>query len=128
MKVIKSTQKNFKSELSRIINRQDTGDNTVDLAVSSIIDDVKRSGDKAVIKYTRRFDGNPILKGGIKVEEEMIREAYSLVRREDIKGLKFASRRIRAKSSSLVEPWPTPYAAAAEPEPLPVTAGGIVVL
>ncbi|MEK7871912.1 MAG: histidinol dehydrogenase [Nitrospirota bacterium] len=96
MKIIRSIQKNFKSELSRIIDRQDTGDNTIDSAVSSIIDDVKRSGDKAVIKYTRRFDGNPILKGGIKIEEEMIRGAYSLVRREDIRGLKFASRRIRA--------------------------------
>ncbi len=96
MKIIRSIQKNFKSELSRIINRQDTGDNSVDAAVSSIIDDVKRFGDKAVIKYTRRFDGNPILKGGIKVEEEMIRDAYGLVRREDISGLKIASRRIRA--------------------------------
>lgn len=96
MKIIRTGQKNFEYELSRVINRQDTGDGTVDSIVNSIIADVKRYGDKAVIKYTRKFDGNPILKGGMKVEEERIRRAYSLVKKEDIRGLKFASRRIRA--------------------------------
>lgn len=96
MKIIRTGQKNFEYELSRVINRQDTGDGTVDSIVNSIIADVKRYGDKAVIKYTRKFDGNPILKGGMKVEDKTIRRAYSLVRKEDIRGLKFASRRIRA--------------------------------
>lgn len=96
MKVIRSGQKGFKYELARIINRQDTSDNPVDPVVTSIIEDVKRYGDKSVIKYTRRFDRNPLAGGRIKIEKEMIKGAYSLVKKEDIRCLKLASKRIRA--------------------------------
>ena len=57
MKIIDSKQKAFQ-ELRRISQRTTSGDNKkINSIVEDILQEVKANGDKAVEKYTKKFDG-----------------------------------------------------------------------
>ena len=58
----------------------------------SIILDVKKNGDSAVLKYEKKFGG--ILKGTIKVSKHEISDAYSQVNKEQINAIKIAKKRL----------------------------------
>ncbi|PYV20910.1 MAG: hypothetical protein DMG24_21235 [Acidobacteria bacterium] len=45
-------------------------------AVRRILDDVRRQGDRALVRYTRRFDGVDLDEAGFTVSAQQIREAY----------------------------------------------------
>ena len=65
-------------------------------AVRSIIDEVKELGDKALIKYTKKFDGVTIKADEIKVTSKEINEAYKIISDEYLRTLKTAIRNITA--------------------------------
>ena len=69
-------------------------------AVRSIIDEVKELGDKALIKYTKKFDGVTIKADEIKVTSKEINEAYKIISDEYLRTLKTAIRNITAHCSS----------------------------
>jgi histidinol dehydrogenase len=62
-------------------------------AVKNIIEDVKRNGDKAVLKYTEKFDG--FLPRGLKVPASVIKKAYSGIDKRTLSAMKTAMRNIR---------------------------------
>jgi len=62
--------------------------------VKSIIDEVKRRGDAALIEFTRKFDNVDLASKGFRVTEEEIEDAYSAVREEQVSALKFLKNRV----------------------------------
>ena len=58
MKILKlSTNNNDNKSLRKILNKRNSfTDNTLDQKVKKIINEVKKNGDKALIKYTKKFD------------------------------------------------------------------------
>jgi histidinol dehydrogenase len=62
--------------------------------VRSILDDVRKRGDEALIHYTRVFDGIRIPINKLQVRQEEIEEAYQKVPRVFLKTLQRAARRI----------------------------------
>ncbi len=95
MKVIDSRDKGFRSLLSSITGRgaQDTA--RVEPVVKSILDDVKRRGDRAVVEYTERFDGVDI-KGALEVGRKEIDRAFKAIPGKDLALIELAASRIES--------------------------------
>ncbi|MDO5015172.1 MAG: histidinol dehydrogenase [Clostridia bacterium] len=91
MKIIKANSKEEFIELDRIKNRGKT-ENTVELAVKNIIDDVKLRGDKALFDYAEKFDKAKI--NNLKVSQKEIDEAFERTPKKLIKALKNAYKNI----------------------------------
>src|SRR3989304_4378470 len=60
--------------------------------IESIIADVKKNGDSAVIKYEKKFGG--VIKGSLKVSKQEIKDSYSKVTKEQINAIKIAKKRL----------------------------------
>ena len=55
LKLIKSNQKNFLSKLDIILQKRKLKNPTIDLKVKSILQDIKRNKDSALIKYEKKY-------------------------------------------------------------------------
>ncbi|MBS7288621.1 MAG: histidinol dehydrogenase [Candidatus Freyarchaeota archaeon] len=64
--------------------------------VRKIVEEVKRNGDRALAKYTKKYDGVTIPPSKIKVSEEEVTEAYSKIREEVVNAIRFAAENIRS--------------------------------
>ena len=62
MKTLDSNSKNFKKNLDILLQKRKNKIRFNSLSVSSIIRDVKKNGDKAVLKYEKKFNKNKIIK------------------------------------------------------------------
>src|SRR5256712_10888953 len=71
-----------------------------------ILEDVRREGDRALIRYTRRFDGVDLRKTGFTVSRDEIRRAAREVPKDVAWALRVAARNIRAAARrQLPRPW-----------------------
>lgn len=68
--------------------------------VKTIMDDVAKYGDKALIDYTFNFDGVKL--DSIRVASNEIDKAYTLVRREQIRALKEIKRRLETAERTVI--------------------------
>ena len=66
MKILDSNSKNFKKNLDILLQKRKNKIRFNSLSVSSIIRDVKKNGDKAVLKYEKKFNKNKIIKPNLK--------------------------------------------------------------
>ncbi len=69
--------------------------------VKPILDDVRRNGDKAVLKYSRQFDG--LESKTLEVSKEEIRQAYEQVDPKTLDALKSAAANIRSFAKKQME-------------------------
>ena len=58
IKVLDSTKKNFNFYFDSIIKRRKNRTKNISSIVRKIIDDVKKNGDKALLKYEKRYNSN----------------------------------------------------------------------
>jgi histidinol dehydrogenase len=96
MKIISYRQPLFKTAFNQLLNRFELSEEPVEKTVKTILADVKKNGDPAVIRYTRKFDGLGLKKGAIKISPAQVRKAYKTADPEVVKSLKFAAGRIIA--------------------------------
>jgi histidinol dehydrogenase len=95
MKIVKINVKNLKTRLSGLRRSSSLSDPVLESSTKKIVDDVKRNGDKALFKYTKRFDKLDLTKRTIKVTASEIERAESLVSKELRADLITAANRIR---------------------------------
>ena len=67
---------------------------SVNSLVKSIIEDVKKNGDKAILKYVRKFENPKATLENIKFSKKQLREAYDLISAKQKSALKLAYKRI----------------------------------
>ncbi|MBA2252088.1 MAG: histidinol dehydrogenase, partial [Nitrospirales bacterium] len=96
MKVIASTDRAFKPAVRRITTRSNFQIGPVESVVKSILKAVERGGDRAIIRYTKKFDHVALKPEQFRVASEQIKEAYYHLRKEEGDALRFAARRITA--------------------------------
>jgi histidinol dehydrogenase len=65
-------------------------------AVRVIVDAVRKQGDKALLEFTKRFDGVRLAPKGLVVSEEEFRRAFGKVPKEDVRLIREARRNIQA--------------------------------
>jgi len=95
MKIVKINLKNLKTHLSGLRRSSSLSDPELESSTKKIVDDVKRNGDKALFKYTKRFDKLELTKRTVKVTAKEIERAQSQVSGELKANLRTAARRVR---------------------------------
>lgn len=95
MKVITLSHQTPIRKLIGQLRSKQTHPKKVETQVRSILHQVKRQGDRALIRYTLKFDGYRIRQSGLRVSPSRIREAYKKASRSDIQHLRRAAKRIR---------------------------------
>jgi len=95
MRVIESKDKDFPALLSSITGRGEADTGKVEAAVKAIIDAVRKDGDRALVEFTRRFDGVD-LSGRIEASPKEIDRAVTKVPKKDLKLIELAASRIES--------------------------------
>jgi histidinol dehydrogenase len=96
MKIYKYPSKAAEARVKAIVNRN-LGYKKKDLLeVTRILDDVKKHGDKALIKYTNRFDAPSLKEGSIRVTAHELSGALKKVDRPFVRALNRAASQIEA--------------------------------
>lgn len=94
MKIISYRQPLFKSAFNQLLNRFELSEEPVEKKVKSILADVRKNGDVAVIKYTRQFDQLRLKKEVMGISRAQIKAAYRNADPRVVKSLKYAADRI----------------------------------
>lgn len=106
IEILKTSGKGFRKKLEAIITRGEADTSKVEEAVKGIIADVRKSGDKALFSYTKRFDRLPVTKKTVRVSDAEFRDARKVVSKDIVESLKLAARRIEAfHRRQLEESW-----------------------
>lgn len=90
--LLKNLSELSKSEYSKIVNRSRAKIKKVTPDVLKIVEDVRKNGDPALIKYTKKFDGVEI--SDFRVAKDEITEAKKGVREDVLKALGNAKKNI----------------------------------
>ena len=61
MKILNSTNKNFNNSLNKLLLQRKKKVQSSSISVTSIIRDVKKKGDKALLKYEKKFNKNNVI-------------------------------------------------------------------
>ncbi|MEE9214334.1 MAG: histidinol dehydrogenase [Thermodesulfobacteriota bacterium] len=101
MKVIE-LNKNFDRKLKDIRPSIGGIDQNIVNTVSKIVEDVRRNGDSALFKYTRRFDKFDLNTKNIKITGKEIKKAKDEITTKIRNHLKISARRIREYQKSLL--------------------------
>src|SRR6059036_4069053 len=94
MKVIASTDRAFKGALKRITSRSIRQGGSVEIVARTILKAVERGGDRAVIRYTKKFDRVTLKPTQFRISPEQVKEAYYQIRKDEGDALRFAAKRI----------------------------------
>lgn len=97
------------AKIDVILKRSQLEYGNVQETVDGILADVKKNGDKALFKYTEKFDGLKLTPDTIRVTDSEIKEAYTRIDPELLRVIRRSASRIRAfhekqKRNSFIEP------------------------
>ena len=95
MKIIDIKADQGKAYLELIKNREEAVHEEVNIIVRNILDDIKANGDKAVVKYTSKFDSDKVTVENMEVGRMEIEAAYENVDSGFLDALKEAAENIR---------------------------------
>ena len=95
MKILRAGEKEFNRYISEVEGRATPQDLRLEVEVRSILEDVRKRGEAALVHYTWVFDGLRIQTNRREVKRSEVKESYGKVPRDFFRTLKEASRRIR---------------------------------
>ena len=105
MKIVKIESMDFEKDntLKALIKRAEQDIEEFDKVVKEILKDVKENGDKAVIKYTEKFDKVKLSPEELSIPEEELEKAYNEIEEDVRNSLKVAFERIKKFHISQLE-------------------------
>ena len=96
-KILIQGDKNFSSQFEKLLEKRESIDLNIDKVVDNIIKQIKKDGDKALIKLTNKFDKNNVkIISELVVKKNEIDLAFSKINKKVIKSLKHAIKRIKS--------------------------------
>jgi len=85
----------FNDELTRLLAFEETADEKLEATVASILSDVRKRGDEAVLEYTRRFDRLPLADASaMELPRQELRAAFDGLPAEQKAALEKAAQRV----------------------------------
>jgi len=96
VRVVKTTDSGFRSLMQRILRRRETREEEVEGRVSEILRAVRREGDRALLRFTARYDGIRLTPLTMEVKTHEIEKALRTVPAKDLRVLRQAAKRISA--------------------------------
>ncbi len=94
IEIIKSGQSTFQKKIVKIFSRGESVSNNVLDSVNKIIEDVRENGDRALIKFTKKFDGIKISPQDIAISKSEIDTKLKELPEDDLVVIETASKRI----------------------------------
>src|ERR1700732_4433690 len=82
--------------LASLLKRRGETGGSIDEAVAGILNEVRRGGDRALLRLTRRFDGITLGHDQLRVTRLELQAAYDAVPRKERRALALGARRITA--------------------------------
>ncbi|MBA2485098.1 MAG: histidinol dehydrogenase [Nitrospira sp.] len=95
MTIISSSDRAFAKTLRKIATRSRSQSAGVEKSVRAILQAVERGGDRAVLRYTKRFDRLSLKLDQVRVSSQEIKDAYYRIRKDEGDSLRYAAERVR---------------------------------
>ncbi len=96
MKIVDSQDRSFRTVLEKVAHRGRVDTGKVEAPVRSILKAVERGGDRAVLRYVKKFDRVTLRPEQMRVTAEEIKEAYHQIRKDEGDALRLAAQRVSA--------------------------------
>jgi histidinol dehydrogenase len=96
MKTLRVEDRKFGPVYKKLLNRLDLGEGSVEKIVRKILKEVQKGGDRAVLRYTEKFDRLRLRPAEMQVGETEVERAYQKADPEVVESLKYAAERITA--------------------------------
>ena len=96
VRVLRTTDAAFARQFAAIRDRGTGGSAAVEAQAARIVSAVRRRGDRALIEFTRRFDGVALTPAALRVGADELQAAVRNLAPADVKALRLAARRIAA--------------------------------
>lgn len=93
LRIVKSDEIN-ETNISEFIPRNVLQIDSIKESVTDIIIEVKKKGDKAILEFTKKYDGVELFESEIKVTQEEISDAYDKIDKNLLKALKYAKKNL----------------------------------
>lgn len=97
MRIIESTDR---AALRRCFKARSARLDEAERVVRRIVEDVRRNGDRALIRYAKKFDGTDLRREGFKVPADEVRQAHRQAPRGFVQALRIAAQSIRSVARS----------------------------
>ena len=81
MKILDSSKKNFNKLLDNLLMQRKRKVQSSSVSVTNIIKDVKKNGDKALLKYEKKFNKNSVIKPSSNQIQKSIQSLNSIVKK-----------------------------------------------
>ena len=94
IRLVKTSDAGFKPLMAKILGRRGSRAGDVEQRVDEIVTTVQRQGDRAVLRYTAKFDHVRLRAAQMEVTSAEIARAVAKVSRKDLSILRLAARRI----------------------------------
>ncbi len=92
---LSTQQTDFDSRLSKLLAFEETADDTLEATVASILKDVRKRGDAAVLEYTSKFDRLPLANAAaMELSRDELRNAFDGLPTEQRIALEAAAQRV----------------------------------
>lgn len=95
MEIIFTKETRFQEKLNALINRAYLDWQTIEKEVSDILSQVRIKGDKALLEYTKKYDGCELNLDEIELSSDETGEALGLIEKEERDALMLAAQRIK---------------------------------
>ena len=96
IRLVKTTDAGFKPLIKRILARRGTREGDVEVRVAEIIAAVRKQRDRALLRFTLRFDGVQLTSANMEVKPAEIEHALSQLPGKNLASLRLAAKRIAA--------------------------------
>jgi histidinol dehydrogenase len=96
VRVIRTGEPAFKALMARIARRRGSDQRDIETRVQEIVSAVRRHGDRALLRYTRRFDGVDLTAATMEVTRGEMSRALARITAADRDTLRLAAKRITA--------------------------------
>jgi histidinol dehydrogenase len=94
MTIFASTDRGFANALRKIATRSRSQGASVEKSVRVILRAVERGGDRAVLRYTKKFDRLTLTLDQVRVTSEEVKDAYYHIRKDEGDSLRYAAERV----------------------------------
>ncbi len=96
MRLVSVSDKGFTAAYNKLVNRFSLGKTDVNATVQAILEDVRKQGDRAVLRYTQKFDRIKLTSKTLRISQEEIKQAYKNADPNIVKSMRYAKERIEA--------------------------------
>jgi len=96
IRVVKTSEPAFKALMARVLRRRGIREGAVEKRVDEIIRAVQKTGDRALLRYTKLFDHVQLNRSTMEVKADEINRTMAKVPAEDLRILRLAAKRITA--------------------------------